>query len=394
MVYMDNSSTTEPAPEVVEAMVKTLTGEFGNPSSLHRLGARAEELVRESKESVAALMGARPEEIHFTSGGTEANNWALASCVRVRGPNCHIISTTVEHPSIGSMIDHLRDEGCEITLVPVDENGRVDAGDVLSAINPKTAVVSVMMVQNEIGTIEPIEKIGKGIAAMRGRRPKFHVDATQGFARLPVDVETMGIDLLTLSAHKIHGPKGVGTLYVKRGFDIPPLLHGGGQEEGLRSGTENMPGIAGLGAACRLWKQDRAEALQRLFELRRLLIEGVTDAAPDAILHGPTEDDVAPYIVHFSFTGYRGESILHALEQRGVFVSTGSACSAHKAKPSPVILAIGGSEDEALSAIRFSLSRYSTENDVERAVGALAQSLKELSVWRRERAGSAAGKVR
>ncbi len=394
VVYMDNSSTTKPDPTVVAAMVDVLTKEFGNPSSLHRLGARAEELVRKSKESVSSLMGAKMEEIYFTSGGTEANNWALLGSARARGAGSHIVSTTVEHPSVSATLEHLQKQGYEVTQIPVDSEGKVDPEEVLSAVTPSTAVVSVMMVQNEVGTIEPIREIGKGLSAIRGRRPRFHVDATQGFARLPIDVNALGIDLLTLSAHKIHGPKGVGALFVRKGFDIPPLLHGGGQESGFRSGTENMAGIAGIGAACDLWFKDRAEVLSRLHELRHRLIEAVLSTAPNAVLHGPLEVGVAPYIVHFSFPGLRGESILHALERRGVFVSTGSACSAHKAKPSPVVLALGGSKEEALSAIRFSMSRYTTVEEVDLAVSALSESFRELSAWRRERAGSASGPVR
>lgn len=394
MVYLDNSSTTQPDPSVVDAMVKVLTEEYGNPSSLHRLGSRAEELVMDARRSVAELLGARAEEIYFTSGGTEANNWAIVGTVNARGPACHIVSTTVEHPSVAATLEHLSKSGYDVTLVPVDGEGRVDPDAVLSAVTPKTALVSVMMVQNEIGTIEPIKAIGRGLSSIKGRRPRFHVDATQGFARLPIDVAAWGIDLLTLSAHKIHGPKGVGALFIRKGLELPPLLHGGGQESGLRSGTENMPGIAGLRAACLLWAKDRAKVMQNLKELRKRLVNGVRGVAEDAVLHGPEGEDVVPYIVHFSFPGYRGENILHALEKRGVYVSTGSACSSHKAKPSPVVLALGRGEDEALGSIRFSMSRYTTAEDVDEAVNALSDSLKELSAWRRERAGSAPGKVR
>lgn len=394
MVYLDNSSTTQPDPSVVEAMVRVLTEEYGNPSSLHRLGSKAEELVSGARESVADLLGCRGEEVYFTSGGTEANNWAIVGSVTARGPGCHVVSTTVEHPSVAATLEHLSKSGYDITLVPVDSEGRVDADEVLSAVTPKTALVSVMMVQNEIGTIEPVKEIGRGLSLMKGRRPRFHVDATQGFARLPIDAAAWGIDLLTLSAHKIHGPKGVGALFIRKGLDLPPLLHGGGQEGGLRSGTENMPGIAGLGAACRLWIKDRTTVMENLTRLRERLVNGVRGVAEDAVLHGPEREGVAPYIVHFSFPGYRGESILHALEKRGVFVSTGSACSAHKAKPSPVVLALGRGEDEALGSIRFSMSRYTTAEDVDEAVSALSDSLRELAAWRRGRAGSAPGKVR
>ena len=390
IVYMDNSSTTKPAPEVVETIVSVLTEDFGNPSSLHRLGERAERLVSEARASVAKLMGAQEEEVYFTSGGTEANNWALFGSVAPRGPGCHVVSTAVEHPSVMAALDHLRQNGYRVTVVPVDGEGRVDPEDIVAAIARDTAVVSVMLVQNEIGTIEPVEEIGRRLRALGGRRPKFHVDAVQGFARLDIRVKEWGIDLLSVSAHKIHGPKGVGALYVRKGFDIPPLIHGGGQERGFRSGTENVPGIAGFGAACRLWDRDRDQVMERLRVLRASLVDGVREVWPDAVLHGPEGDDVAPHIAHFSFPGFRGESILHALESRGVYVSTGSACSSHKSKPSPVVLAIGGGEDQALGSIRFSMSRYTTEADIQTAVAALADSLKELLPWREKASSSRA----
>lgn len=384
IVYMDNSSTTKPAPGVVDAIDRVLRTEFGNPSSLHRLGAKAEDLVRESRQSVAALMDATEDEVFFTSGGTEANNWAITGTVRPKGP-CHIVSTQVEHPSVIATLEHLRELGYEVTFVGVDEEGRVDPGQVMAAVRPDTALVSVMLVQNEIGTIEPVREIGKSLLGLGRKRPRFHVDAVQGFARLPIDVKEWGVDLMSASAHKIHGPKGVGALYVRKGLDLEPLLYGGGQESGMRSGTENMPGIAGFGAACRLWSTDKDEVVARLAPLRKMLAEGIAEAAgdaADAVLHGPQDAGVVPYIVHFSFPGYRGESILHALEARGVFVSTGSACSTHKAKPSPVILALGRGEREALSAVRFSLSRYTTEHDVTTAIAALRESLAELAAWR------------
>lgn len=385
MVYLDNSSTTQPAPSVIEAIDDVLHREFGNPSSLHRLGSKAEELVSRSRRSVASLIGAAESDVFFTSGGTEANNWAIIGSVRPKGP-CHIISTPVEHPSVMATLSHLEDSGHEVTFVDVDREGRVDPGEVLDAVRPETALVSVMLVQNEIGTIEPIREIGRALFSLGRRRPRFHVDAVQGFARLPIDVDDWGIDLLAASAHKIHGPKGIGALYVRKGLKLEPLIFGGGQESGLRSGTENMPGIAGFGAACDMWETDRGEVMSRMASLRDALVEGIAKAAEEAgadyVPHGPSGADVAPHIVHFSFPGYKGESILHALEKRGVFVSTGSACSAHKAKPSPVVLAIGGGEREALSAIRFSLSRYTTGADITTASRALKESLVELAAWK------------
>lgn len=384
IIYLDNASTTKPEQEVVLAISNVLTEEFGNPSSLHRLGSRAETLVREARLSVASLMGADEDEVLFTSGGTEANNWAILGAVRSRGPGCHIISSTVEHPSVMATLEHLAKHGYRVTLVPVDSDGRVEPDEVLQAVAPDTAVVSIMLVQNELGTIEPVHEIGKRLSQLRGKRPRFHVDAVQGFARLPVNVRDMGVDLLSVSAHKIHGPKGVGALYVRKGLSMQPYVYGGGQEKGLRSGTENVPGIAGFGAACRLWAEDAEKVIERLSDLRSLLVRGVRDIAPWAVLHGPERDGVAPYIVHFSFPGYRGESILHSLEARGVYVSTGSACSSHKAKPSPVVMALGGGEEEALGSVRFSMSRHTTQDEIQRALLALGESLEELESWRKE----------
>lgn len=383
IVYLDNSSTTRPDSQVVRAVTEVLEHDFGNPSSLHRLGAKAERLMDEARERVAQMINADPGEIYFTSGGTEANNWAIAGTASA-GKERHIVSTTVEHPSVIALLDALHEEGWEITLVGVDGEGRVDPDEVLDAVTEGTALVSVMFVQNEIGTLQDCREIGRRLLSLGPKKPRFHVDAVQGFARLPIDVKDWGVDLLTMSAHKIHGIKGAGALYIRKGVRLRPLVFGGGQESGLRSGTENMPGIVGFGEACKLWSEDREEVMSRLASLRKRLIAGIKGALPDAVLHGPQEEGVAPHICHFAFPGFKGESILHALEARNVFVSTGSACSSHKTRPSPVVMALGRSEDEALASIRFSMSRYTTEKDIDRAVEALDESLKELSAWRKK----------
>ncbi|HHX29435.1 MAG: cysteine desulfurase family protein [Bacillota bacterium] len=384
IVYLDNASTTRPDPRVINAVTGVLGHDFGNPSSLHRLGARAERLLDESRERVARVINAESGEIYFTSGGTEANNWAIAGTVASRAKDPHIVSTTVEHPSVISMLDHLHEDGWEISLIGVDEEGRVDPDEIMDAVTPDTALVSIMFVQNEIGTIQECREIGRRIRGLGPKRPWFHVDAVQGFARLPIDVKDWGVDLMSMSAHKIHGIKGAGALYIRKGVRLGPLVFGGGQESGLRSGTENMPGIVGFGTACEVWSEDREEVMTRLASFRKRLVDGVRSVFPDAVLHGPEDEGVAPHICHFSFPGLRGESILHALEARDVYVSTGSACSSHKTRPSPVIMALTGNEDEALSAIRFSMSRDTSEEDIDRTVKALDESLRELSAWRRK----------
>jgi cysteine desulfurase len=382
-IYMDNSSTTKPAPEVVESTIRVLQDEWGNPSSLHSMGSRAQDLVEKARASVASLVDAHPEEIYFTSGGTEANNWAVFGTLRAVGEGKnHIITSRLEHPSVIETCEYLRHVGYDITFVGCDRDGFIDPNAVLEAVRPNTALISIMLVQNEIGTIQPCQQIGQALSKLGPKRPRFHVDGVQGFARLQCRPKDWGADTLAMSSHKIHGPKGVGALYIRKGLSLYPLTFGGGQESGLRSGTENVPGIVGFGVACDLWKMGRKEVMDRLAHLRERLIDGILTKCPDAVLHGPREGKVAPYIVHFSFPGYRGESILHALEERGVYVSTGSACSSHKAKPSPTILALGRDETEALGSIRFSMSRYTTEDDVAHTIAALSDSLESLRAWK------------
>jgi cysteine desulfurase len=386
-VYMDNSSTTKPAPEVVDAVSKVMTEDFGNPSSLHRLGSKAEELVSRARESVASLIGATAEEIHFTSGGTEANNWALFGTLRaLENRGKHVILSSVEHPSVAATGEFLKGIGYEITEIPVNGEGLVSVEDVLAKVRPDTVLVSIMLVQNEVGAIEPCKEIGISLRELGPRRPRFHIDAVQAFARLRIDVQELGCDLLSLSGHKVHGPKGIGALFVRSRTKMSPFIFGGGQETGMRSGTENVPAIVGLGVASTLWSSDRQTVLSRLSSLRERLVSGILEAVDDAVLHGPEGNKVAPYIIHFSFPGFRGESLLHALEKRGVYVSTGSACSSHKSKPSPIIMAMGKGEQEALSSIRFSMSRYTTREEVDYTIEAVEESIKELSPWREKSA--------
>lgn len=384
-VYMDNSSTTKPFPEVVEAMSSVYEERFGNPSSLHRLGSESEKLVRKARRSVASLIGAGENEVFFTSGGTEANNWAIFGSLRSAGSKFkHVVTSSVEHPSVMAAMEYLKELGYRVSVAPVDREGLVNPGEVVSRVKEDTCLVSIMFVQNEIGSVEPCREIGSMLSRMGPKRPRFHVDAVQGFAKLDIDVEKWGVDLLSISSHKIHGPKGIGALYIRKGVPMHPLIFGGGQEQGLRSGTENVPAIVGFGLACDIWARNTYKTRDRLFELRHRLIDGIAGIFADAVLNGPEHENAAPHIVNCSFPGFRGESLLHALEKRNVFVSTGSACSSHRTKPSAVILALGKGEDEALSAIRFSMSPFTTVEDVDSTVSALEDALKELRPWRQK----------
>ncbi len=380
---MDNASTTKPASEVVEAVCHATESQWGNPSSLHRLGSSAQQMVEKARASVAAIIDVSPGEIYFTSGGTEANNLAIFGTLRALGKKRnHIVSTAVEHPSVMETYKFLEQEGYRVTFLGVDSQGFVDPQKVLEAVRPETALVSIMQVQNEIGTIEPCQSIGNALVKLGRSRPRFHVDGVQGFAKIQLSPKEWGIDMLSMSAHKIHGPKGVGALYVRKGVNLTPLSFGGGQELGLRSGTENLPGIVGFGVACDLWRRDAQKTRERVSRLRAQLIGGVTQVYPEAVLHGPEEHNVSPYIANFSFPGYKGETVLHALEQQGVYVSTGSACSSRSTKPSATIMALGGNQAEALSSVRFSMSRYTTEEEVKATVTALKSSLDSLKTWK------------
>lgn len=379
MIYLDNSATTRVRPEAAEAVRRAMEEEFGNPSSAHGLGLRAERAVREAREAVARGLGVDPDEVVFTSGGTEANNLAILGAARaLRRRGGHVITTRVEHPSVLRACEVLEEEGFRVTRLGVDRAGRIDAGALEQALDAETILVSVMHVNNEVGAVQPLDEVAAVLA--RRRRdglPLWHVDAVQSFARLPLAPRRLGIDLVTLSAHKIHGPKGCGALYARRGVLLKPLLVGGGQEGGRRSGTENVPGIAGFGVAARLALAEREEAAGRMARLRGRLVEGILAAVPWARLNGPGGDG-APHIASIAFPGVRGEVLIHALEERGVYASTGAACAARRAQPSHVLAAMGLAPEEIEGTIRFSLSPFTTAEEVEAAIGAVAEAAAEL----------------
>lgn len=377
MLYLDNSATTRPLDEVVDAIVEVMKVHYGNPSSLYRLGMEAEQLLNQSRTVIAQSLGVRPEWVVFTSGGTESNNLAIkgtAYSYRSRGK--HLITTEIEHASVYECFRQLEEEGFRVTYLKPDSSGAVSVKAVEEALTPDTILVSIMHVNNETGVIQPIREIGE----MLKNHPRilFHVDAVQSVGKIPLDPEGWGIDLLSVSAHKLHGPKGVGLLLKREGLKLRPLLAGGGQEFGIRSGTENVPLIVGMAKALRIAMEKRAEHMDKLYALRDALIARLRDI-PGIRLNGVQErGKVAPHIINFSIPGLKSEVVVHALEQHGIYVSAGSACSSGDEKPSRVLLAMGLSEAEASSAIRVSLSPQLTEADMDRFIQALETVIKTL----------------
>ncbi|MGI6254098.1 MAG: cysteine desulfurase family protein [Acutalibacter sp.] len=371
--YLDNSATTQVLPQVAEMAVKLMTEEYGNPSSLHTRGFRARKLVEEARAQVAQRLGAQPEEVTFTSGGTESNNLAIFGAAQARRRlGNKIVTTAAEHDSVLEPCRALEKQGFEVVYLKPDATGHLPEQALVDAIDSKTILVSVMLVNNETGAIFPVEAAARAIR--RSKAPALlHVDAVQGFGKLPFTVKKLGMDLLTLSGHKIHAPKGIGTLYVKKGVRILPQALGGGQERGLRSGTESAPLICALGEAVRLLPPAE-EALDQVGALNALLRQKLSQL-PQVIIHSP--EDGLPYVLNFSAGRVRGETMLHFLAERGVYVSSGSACG--KAKPSHVLEAMELPREQVASALRVSFSRFSTQEDVEALVEGVKAGLESLA---------------
>ena len=361
-VYADNAATTKLSPAVLEAMMPYLTEEYGNPSSLYRFGNHAKRAIEQARKEVADVLGAEPFEILFTGGGTEADNWVkeIMRSLKVRGKN-HFITSAVEHHALLHSAQRLQKEGFEVTFIPVDREGRIDPEQVRAAIRPETGLVSIMFANNEIGTIYPIQEIG---AICRQAGVLFHTDAVQAAGHLPINVKEMNIDLLSLSAHKFHGPKGVGAFYCRRGIPLPSLIDGGAQERGKRAGTENVAGIVGLGAALRLANEEMSETSARVSAMRDRLIDGILQTVPMCRLNGPRHNRL-PGNCNISFLGIEGESLLLRLDLAGIAASSGSACASSSLDPSHVLLAIGLPHEVAHGSVRLSLSDYNTEEDVD-----------------------------
>ena len=374
-IYLDNSATTKPYQEVVDKMVLALTTQYGNPSSIHKKGIEVEREIKEIRRNIARSLGAKENEIYFTSGGTECNNTIIRSVARLnKKTKNHIISTVIEHPSVLDTLKDLESEGFEVTYLPVDKDGKISIEDLKNAIKKETLLVSIMHVNNEIGTIQPIEEIGKYLKSL-DEKIYLHVDAVQSYAKIKFRPSRYNIDFMSVSGHKLHGPKGIGFMYVKENNRIKPLLTGGGQEIGIRSGTENVPGIYGIGEAVKVINKDLEGTIDKIRELRDLLKEEILANIDDVKINTP-EDGVC-HVLNVSFRGVRGEVLLHYLEQKEIYVSTGSACSSKK-KGSHVLNAIGLTPEEIEGAIRFSLSDLNTKEEILETIKVLKESVSDL----------------
>ncbi|MFC1540682.1 cysteine desulfurase NifS [Candidatus Margulisiibacteriota bacterium] len=364
-IYLDHAATTPTHPEVVAEMQPYFSEKFGNPSSIHSFGQEAKAAVVKARQQVAVLIGAKPEEIVFTSGGTESDNFAINGVVVANEKKGdHIITTTIEHHAVLETCKFLEKHGMKVTYLPVDKTGLVKPEDVARAMTDKTILVSVMHANNEIGTIEPVALISK---ITKEKSIYFHTDAVQTVGGIPVDVNELGVDLLSMSSHKLYGPKGVGALYIRKGTRLAPFLRGGGQERNRRASTENVPGIVGFGKACELAKQELQSRIKHLTPLRDKLIKGLLANIPDVVLNGHPEKRL-PKNVDITVKFVEGESMLLNLDMMGIAVSTGSACSSGSLEPSHVMLAIGTSPELAHGSIRFTLGRDNTEADIDRVL--------------------------
>lgn len=380
--YLDNSATTKVIEQVKDKMIETLTEEYGNPSSMHMYGVRAEQLVKAARGAVAKTLKVDEKEIVFTSGGTEANNLAvIGAAMANRRAGMHLITTEIEHPSIRAAMEFLEEQGFRVTYLKVNAFGEISLEELEAAICEDTILVSVMYVNNEIGSLMPIDEIG---ALIQRKKPDilFHVDAIQAYGKFEIYPRRKRIDLLSVSGHKIHGPKGIGFLYVKEKTKLKPTMFGGGQQKGVRSGTENVPGIVGIGVAAETIYANLQENRTQLYALKACLVTGLQQLS-EVVLHGRTGEAAAPHIVNASFLGIRSEVLLHALEERGIYVSAGSACASNKQAASATLKGIGLSKEEQEAALRFSLSHLNTIEEIEYTLEVLEELLSKLRLYKR-----------
>lgn len=383
IAYLDNSATTKVFDSVKDIMVETMTTDFGNPSSMHLKGVEAEKYIKEARNIIAKLLKVEEKEIIFTSGGTESNNMALIGAAMAnKRAGKHIITSSIEHSSVLNVMKYLEEEGFRVTYLPVDEYGQVNPEQLKEEICEDTILVSVMYVNNEIGAVEPIEALAKVI---QEKKPDviFHVDAIQAFGKYRIYPKRLGIDLLSVSGHKIHGPKGSGFLYVNSGVKIRPILFGGGQQKGMRSGTENVPAIAGLGKAVEEVYQNFDEKIEKLYALKTYFIKEI-EKMESTTVNGHIGYDSAPHVVSVSFRGIRSEVLLHALEDKGVYVSAGSACSSNKSAVSATLKGIGVARENLGSTIRFSFGFFTIKEEIDYCLECLTELLPILRRYARK----------
>ena len=369
-IYLDNSATTMAYPEVGDLVRKVMCEDYGNPSSMHAKGVAAERYVKEAKERLAKLLKVQEKEIFFTSGGTESDNLALIGCARAnwRRGN-HLITTGIEHPAVLNTMRYLEEEGYRVTFLPVDSSGRASLEALKEALCPETILVSMMYVNNEVGSVQPVQEAASLVKAY-DQNILFHVDAVQGFGKYRIYPKRIKVDLLSLSGHKIHGPKGIGALYIGEHVKIQPIVFGGEQQKNIRSGTENVPGIAGLGLAAKMIYQDLDEKVERMRNLKQSFVEGVGEI-PDTVVHGLCDVTSAPHIVSVGFAGIRSEVLLHALEEKGIYVSSGSACASNHPQISGVLRGIGAGREFLDATLRFSMSEFTTAEEIDETLRTL-----------------------
>ncbi len=384
-MYLDNSATTQVSQEVFEEMKPYFVDIYGNPSTLYKIGRESKKALDLARQRVADAINAKPEEIYFTSGGSESDNLAIKGIAfKLAKKGKHIITTEIEHPAVKRTLQFLESLDFKVTYLPVYENGIIKVEDLEEAITDETILISVMHGNNELGTIQPVEEIGK-IAREKGI--KFHTDAVQTFGKIEVDVEKLNVDLLALSSHKINGPKGVGALYIKKGTRVEPLIHGGGQEKGIRSGTENVPGIVGFGKACEIAANNLEEHYEKLISIRNEISEKILSTIPEAYLNGDAEKRL-PNLLNFRFKAIEGESLILLLDAKGYQASTGSACSSNTLEASPVLTALGLDPVDVHGSLRISLAPESEAFDVDDFVNTVAEAvarLREMSpLWNQE----------
>jgi cysteine desulfurase len=376
LIYLDNAASTPVHTEVLEEMIPFLQDQFGNPSSIHKYGRSALRAIQNARKQIAHLINAEPKEILITSGGTESNNTALFGMAHAKKGN-HMIISSIEHDAILEPCKILEKEGFDITYIPVNDTGLVNPKDIENSISAETCLVSIMFANNEVGTIQPIQEISE---ICHQKNIVFHSDAVQAIGKVDLDVKKLGIDLLTLSSHKINGPKGVGAFYIRNGIEIQPYIYGGGQEHGMRSGTENVASIVGFGKACELAKENMQKNISHLQNLQRNLITKVMKEISHVTLNGHKEQRI-PNNAHFTFLGVNGEDLIIKLDENGIAASTGSACSVHIQKESHVLKAMGFSHDQITGSLRLTVGILNTSLEIEKTVEILKIVVKELRAF-------------